>query len=344
MLGIILFILKLIGIVLLCILGLILAIILVVLLVPVRYQVEAQMSPARKVNAHVRVNWLLHLVRVCVEVKDNQPHVWVRLLWFRLLDTQAKEEKAVKEVERTVEGAERDTKEAVQSAADAVEDVQKEFTEPLNEAGEEVEEELTATPLEETFQEQETVDGAAGQSQEEEPMKEPATSPVEEKEKMPWIKKIAFLYKEICGKIKGVIAIIADTKLSLEQKIAALSKKWERLQGLWRDLRVQHTISLVKKQLRKLIHSLTPKKFQLRLHVGLSDVALLGQISAVMSLLYPFLGEHVLWQPDFKQEVLEGEVVLKGRVRLGSFVRVLLALGVRKDIWYTVNEVKKFAR
>ena len=63
MVGVLLFILKLTGIVLLSVLGLLILIILAALFVPVRYDINASLTEDRKLTAGVCLHWFLHLLQ-----------------------------------------------------------------------------------------------------------------------------------------------------------------------------------------------------------------------------------------------------------------------------------------
>ena len=88
-LHIILFLLKIIGCILLTILGLVLILLLIVLFVPIRYDVSGSYY-----NTPVfmgKVSWLFGTVKATVEFKDNQLRVVAKLLWKTLMDTNKKE-------------------------------------------------------------------------------------------------------------------------------------------------------------------------------------------------------------------------------------------------------------
>ncbi len=84
MLPMILLILKIIGVILLTVLGLLLTILLVVLLVPVRYQLRA--SHGEGLYLKGRVSWLLHLVQLSVTHIEGVLHIRARILGFVLYD------------------------------------------------------------------------------------------------------------------------------------------------------------------------------------------------------------------------------------------------------------------
>ncbi len=76
-------ILKIIGVILLVILGLLLTAVLLILFVPVRYR--ADISFDGKPDGEAAVSWLLHLVRIRVSYHEHAD-VSGRVLWFKLFD------------------------------------------------------------------------------------------------------------------------------------------------------------------------------------------------------------------------------------------------------------------
>ena len=79
--SIILFILKLLGILVLILLGLVLGVLLLILLVPVRYRIEG--SYYEQLKGKARITWLLHIVSVTAAFEDEFS-VGIRLFGFRL--------------------------------------------------------------------------------------------------------------------------------------------------------------------------------------------------------------------------------------------------------------------
>ena len=81
MVAIVLGILKLIGILILIVLGLVLAVIFSVLFVPVRYRAEGSCYESFKGKASV--SWFFHLISLKA-FYDGELHVDFRILWFHL--------------------------------------------------------------------------------------------------------------------------------------------------------------------------------------------------------------------------------------------------------------------
>ncbi|MGN0297716.1 MAG: hypothetical protein ACI4C1_00785 [Lachnospiraceae bacterium] len=345
----ILFLLKCIGIVLLCILGLIVGLILIVLLVPIRYQAQAALLEEKKVNAAVCIHWFLHLIRVYVKVDKNKPRIYAKVLWFTLFDTLEEKVQEVKEaVKEAAENGVETVKEEAVEFTGPITEVKDEIQEEVQEGIEEVQEELGETiPLEKSQENTLEAEDTAAENSESQSILE-SDPLLEEKmlEKKPSFfemlsEKISSIYHTIYDKIMSIIKIIKDTTKTVEEKMKMLEEKWNVVQEIWADKRVRHAFTIVKKQLIGMFRHLKPKKGKIRLHLGIEDVGLLGEISAVSAVFFPTWGEVFQFEPDFEQKVLEGDINIKGRIRLGYFVKMVLAIAVRRDVWYTVKLVLK---
>lgn len=91
MLHIILFILKIIGIILASIIGLLLFVILVVLLVPIKYRVAADKK--EDLTAEAKITWLFRLLYLHISFKDNHYKMRFRILGKVFYDSDATKDK-----------------------------------------------------------------------------------------------------------------------------------------------------------------------------------------------------------------------------------------------------------
>lgn len=92
MAAVLLTILKVIGIVLLCILGLLLALLLIILFVPIRYRISADKSdPEDDITAFARVSFLLHIISAAFTYNKGTD-LCVRLFGIRIYPRKRKED------------------------------------------------------------------------------------------------------------------------------------------------------------------------------------------------------------------------------------------------------------
>lgn len=121
---ILLMILKVTGIVLLCIIGLVLFVLLIVLFVPIRYKADGFYKDS-DYNVKAKASWLLHVVTVSFDLKASKEPV-IKVFGIKLKGKKKKDEEEGETAEETTEDV---TKEAKEETKDeAVEEIKEEST------------------------------------------------------------------------------------------------------------------------------------------------------------------------------------------------------------------------
>ncbi len=305
MLHILLMILKIIGIVLLVILGLLLAAVLLILLVPVRYglQGEYRDSPV----GSVRVTWLLHAFSALITY-DGRPDVSVKILGFQIFhlnDGEEPEEDAETEwipaLESEGSGSEWSGSAGEGSGA---EETAGEAAVPVKNADE--------TETAEAADEAETAEAADEAETAEGDLDEPDV-----------LEKIEYLFSSVCDKLD------------------VINKKWTKLTRLWENPNTQHTVSLLIRQIKKIILHVIPRRAKGNVLIGFEDPSVTGRVLAACSLLYAWYGDDITVTPDFEHAVMEGDLDLKGRVRAGTLALCAARVLVDRKVWATYKKIKK---
>lgn len=117
--SVVLFILKLIGIILLALLGIILLLALLVLLVPVRYHVSGQIED--EITIHAKANWLLHLISFHADYEGKEFASGLHILGIRM---KAKSKSALEEEDWEDEEQEADEADDTAAGNGATEDIE----------------------------------------------------------------------------------------------------------------------------------------------------------------------------------------------------------------------------
>ena len=120
-LAILLTILKVTGIVLLCIIGLVLLVLLIVLFVPIRYKADGFYKDS-DYNVKAKASWLLHVVTVSFDLKASKEPV-IKAFGIKLKGKKKKDEEEGETAEETTEDV---TKE--ETKEEAVEEIKEEST------------------------------------------------------------------------------------------------------------------------------------------------------------------------------------------------------------------------
>lgn len=348
MLHILLLILKIIGIVLLCILGLLILGIACALFVPVRYRMEAVRKEGEgepPVTVTVKITWLLHFVNVLVRFNGSL-FVRARLTLFTLFRLPKKEKRGKA---KTDSGKGRKKQEKVRQP-EQERAVEKSGT-PVSESdGTEKREAEKTTEKEQNqkyleTQEETAPPGATNNRVNEDG--EPDAVPEEIPDKKPGfvdkLRAIPKILRSIFEKIKSIFENIQYTIQNICDKIRSVSGTITYYKGVIEGEAFQHSFALCKKELLTIAKSLKPDKFEAALVVGTDDPAATGEILAVCGILYPILGPQVNVVGDFEKKRLEGRVFIKGKLRFFTFVRTAVRIYFNKDIRKLYGLLKKEA-
>ena len=326
MLQILLTILKILGILILVILGVLLAVILVVLLVPIRYSGDASFDG--KPKGGVLVSWLFRILTVRVDYDGEALKALVKIFWFRVfgktLWPSVEEEESVQETADDGFFAETGAMaemipEPVTRANDALEPVASEpvASEPV------ATEPVVSEPVVTETVEPEPV---ASEPVASEPVRpEPETAePVmaepeltSQEEKPPFIERLAVKIQSMVTKL---VDKVKTTYTGLSGKYTAGQEKINMVRTFLGDEQNKSTLRLLWRQFKKLIKHVLPKKMNGRVRFGFDDPATTGQILTYISPFYGVYAKSVAIEPVFDEKVMEGELHLRGRIRLGTLL------------------------
>lgn len=302
MLHILLLILKIAGILLLTVLGIIVLILLSVLLVPVRYR--SQGSFYGKPEGMLRITWFLHLVSVRISYQEEL-RILIRILGFPLFKEKKGEEDTFTVGESPSGGEEIFTGDS--------------FTGEL---------------------EEELVLSAQEQKENREPFaKIPAEGTGND--------------KSAPGSKAGIFRRLSETVKAFFHRLLLLFKKlcdavkkaenWrEKAAAFIGDEENKKTYHLIVKQLKKILRHVRPIRLKGNITFGFDEPYTTGQVLSGAALLYPFYRDKLSIRPVFDRQVLEGEIALKGRIRLGTLltagIRILLNKNFRKQLKRFLNQ------
>ena len=111
-------------------------------------------------------------------------------------------------------------------------------------------------------------------------------------------------------------------KSSFADRIKKICEKASSLRETVEDEENQKAVRLLLSRVKYLLYHFRFRKFEGRLAFGFEDPATVGRMLAVLSLFYPLYGECFTITPVFDHTLFEGEIALKGHVRL---IHILIA-------------------
>lgn len=335
--SILLTILKIIGIILLILLAVVIVLLVLLLFAPFCYRVQGSFvegKPAGKAE----IRYLFPLLRVSFSYEDDKKTGVIRLLGIKLFDFFAppKQKKAKKnkrgkqkrQKEKKKTGREEKANERTKSNT---QDQQRQKTlgnEQSAEQPKRIKQETAASdPIEKITQESSAAK---------------ADTPDTEKKQSLWQKIQLWLCK-----IKEWVRKLQQTISGLYHKTISLRQKWEGIKTVlsyYADtLKKEETksaLKLAKDTLLKLWKSVGPRKGRLRVHFGTGDPGSCGEICAFLGMVYPFIGNYVMIEPEMEQAVFDCDVWFRGRVTVFALLRAGWVILFNKEIKY-LKEVMK---
>ena len=327
MLHIIIFILKIIGILLLVILGLILLLVSSVLFVPITYKVRAERKDG-VIQVRAVAGWMFRLLSVHYRLHTSQEPM--QLLQGRILGIpvwkplEPKKEKPKKAEKKSKE------KQSKPKQMEAKQLEQKAEVKSSDKAKERLKKDLTPGTAVATVPQPEPEVSRQEQPQDKQAHTKPPRQSI--------LKKLLYAIRWIYGKItaigRGLFSLVVKLlhmpeKASetigtltdfwnLEENVKARESIWRELKFLWKHSR--------------------PRKADLTLHFGFEDPSWTGQCMGVLSILNVWYPGRIFLKPEFEQEIFEGTLYIKGHMMLAVPLLSIFRL------WRDENVMKMYRR
>lgn len=303
MLGILLTILKIIGIILLVLIGLILLAAAVILLVPIRYHGEGAREE-KILSGSVKLTWLLHMISASASLSEDGTKIRVCLFGKTIYPKTKKPPKQSKAKKMPKQEA---TKKSEKS-------------EKPKQQSDTVSKEVA------TIYEPQKPNPELPKKMDE-PESEKKQQSQKEKSARPDVKS---KFEDIKQKLLAVKEKFIDSKAGI-QKIKNKIDYWKNL--LTSDP-MKEAMEFLWKKTKGLLHHILPRRMTGRIHFGFEDPSKTGKTLAYFSMLYPFTKENLVIEPEFETEelILEGDIAFRGRIRLGYLVYVALSVVLNKNI------------
>lgn len=319
MLGVCLLILKIIGIVLLALLLLLLLVLGLVLFVPVRYRIYASYYNELKFSASL--TWLLRLLRINAKF-DKEFSYEGKIAFFKFLDGSSEEDVSKEEENSSAKDASGKASSAKDKKEKNVFDDDFEDEELDENAGKAGEEEQSSTGVKtehfDEFYNEEFREGELGPGPD-----------IDESRKVEAGKSNTNL-TILVRKFKRILSLIADSLRKVKGAKEKLFKKINHIKELVTDEENKAFLAFIIQRLKELLKLLKPKKYKIDLHFGFEDPSTTGKILMYLSVLYGLTGLDMKINPDFEEEVKEGEILLKGSFQLFFLVIIVVKLFLNK--------------
>ena len=309
-------ILKIIVIIILVILAVILIILLSLLLIPIQY--EGKGSYKEKPDADIKVTWFPVLLMVIASYHENALVYIIKLLGGVIMTN--------KDAKISFLGNKLFSE---KTAVDHEVDSDKNNDDVI-------ESEITSSTKSE--QEEQKLDNVNPEQEEKSDIVNPLLmkEDASRNEKKKITKKPVSFFEKIrstIGNIKNKITRFVDNLRRINQKKDDLLKVYhsKRFEKAKKDVIIY---------LKKLIRVIKPRKLQGYIHFGMKDPASTGEIAGIIAMFIPLYDGYFQVVPEFEHACFEGNVYMKGRIRIVSILIIGLKIIFNKNLIKVMKKVQ----
>lgn len=323
MIHILFMILKALGILLLVLLFLVLLIVCTVLFLPFCYraQVLKEEEGFACVKASGRVSWLFGAVALTASYEEQKPEAQI-LLFGASLETWKRRLKKIRRGEASVPRTEENETENAPEAEKTAE----------QKAPDQKEKQQKVTAQKEQPEQEQEPDA---------PKKSILERCFGRIEYLP--EKLLNLASRLLQTAFRLLELPFRLLEKLEQKIQAgrrLKRKWESVKKFFRSKMFREALLHAKKEVLYFLKKAAPKKVTGTVRFGFNDPALTGETLGILGMIYGKLPKDLSIQPDFEQEILQGDVRMKGSFQAVTAAGIALRLFRDQNLRKTIRHFK----
>lgn len=162
------------------------------------------------------------------------------------------------------------------------------------------------------------------------------------------IEELKIEEKGFWSKLKEYITYIYNLITGFTDKIRNLYKKLTDIKDnltyyldLITDEKVKETLTYALGIVFKILKAVGPKKIEGKARFGFDDPATTGKVLSFLAIVYPMIGGSIIIIPEFDEEIIEGNLFLRGRI----FIITLLIQGWKlyfnRDIRKVIKDFKR---
>ena len=297
--SVVLLILKIIGIAILAVVSLALLVVLLVLFVPVRYFITAEKYEEKDFLCIVKATWLLHFVNITVKYL-NELYYKVRITIIPIIksDNLRKKKKIKKSNKETNNVVTSDSLKGPEVVGNKLEKV---VENNVKNNGDETKQNNDDTNIN--------------------------LNNDDELEKS-FFEKIVLILE----KIFEFLINIKENMVKGLKKVQAIYEDIDYYLEAINDERNIEAFKLVKDKVLKVLKHLAPKKIEGNIHFGSTDPYNIGKMMSIYGILFPIIHDKIQVVPNYEKNIIEGNLILKGRIRIVTLLWAAFKIYFNKDV------------
>lgn len=364
MLGVLLTILKVLGIIILSVIGLALVLLLLVLFVPIRYRLEADIpeiseesgKTIKDASGFFKFNWLFHIINGGIEYPGELAFK-IRVFCFTVFnsagsdkdnddddssdsedtldDEYAFDYKSVEGLSDNSESSESNdsfegTDNTVSIETDTDNAGNSEGKAAIESDFDNSDDQSDKADNESDIDDNTDADSDIGDSTDEWDDDEESTI-------SGFIEKLGHLFNKIIEIIKIPQHVFAKIKCT----ISSICGKIVLIKNTIENPIFKRAFALTKRHFIKILKSILPRKIDIDISFGLDDPATTADIMSRYGILYPWIGDKIRLNPYFDKKLVEGTVRIKGKITLFRIIYSAAVVYFNKDV---KKVIKRFER
>lgn len=340
MLHIILLIVKTLGIILAIVLFILLCIIGVILFHPVRY--SARLEKDKEILINCKAWWLLRIVYIKIMYKENEFKIIFKLFGLTVYDNKkiVSEKKIARKIKKAEAKALKEVKNDLRNKRTKEKKVKTIKEKPQDTIYETKKNQNKATKVQVRNQlkndkrfNNDVIKNELNieilQENKENSTYRKAVKTIKYVSKFK--DNLKSLYLNFTNKLKTILSTLSNGK-----------KIFTRLLSFLRDDINKRALVLSFQSVVKMIKHILPRRIKGVVRFGTNDPCLTGQLLGVISMAYPIHKGKIKIIPDFENEILEGKILIKGRIRFITLLIIGIKLFLDNKFKQLIKNFKEF--
>ena len=140
-------------------------------------------------------------------------------------------------------------------------------------------------------------------------------------------------------KIKAIIEKVKCTFQNICDTIKRVKTELDFYKGLWDRPEGKEAVKHVFKEIWYLLNKIKPKKVEGDVVFGTGDPASTGQVIGAIAAIYGFFPEKLHIIPNFEEKKYEGNLRIKGKVRLIHLAVIGVRLLLDRNFRYVIKKI-----
>ena len=144
------------------------------------------------------------------------------------------------------------------------------------------------------------------------------------------------------SQIRQKVSSIGHTWKNLSKRKAHLQSTVGKYHSFWNSTCTQAAKDHILREVKYLLRHILPEKLEGILTFGFEDPATTGQVLGILCVLAVFTGNHLEVNGNFEEKMLEGDVSIKGHIRLCHIAKSAIGLLTDKNIRKTIKGYQSY--